>query len=87
MNLRSFGCGGGGSAPLPSNDTKFTMDYCFVKEGLSFRSHLPGYLRNLVTLRYQLVVPPCLRKLVVNAFGHSPAAGGQGAFEIVVDKS
>ena len=41
------------SAPLPNGDSKYTMSYFFLNEGLLFRSYLPGHLRKRSTFRDQ----------------------------------
>ena len=41
------------SAPLPNGESKNTMSYFFLNEGLLFRSYLPGHLRKRSTFRDQ----------------------------------
>ena len=45
------------SAPLPNGESKYTMSYFFLNEGMLFQSYLPGHLRKRSTFRDQLVVP------------------------------
>ena len=54
------------SAPLTRGESKYTMSYFFLNEGLLFRSYLPGHLRKRSTFRDQLVAPTSLRKIVTN---------------------
>ena len=48
------------SAPLPNGQSKYTMSYFFLNEGLLFRSYLPAHLRKRSTFRDQLVMPTSL---------------------------
>ncbi|CAM9317829.1 unnamed protein product, partial [Laminaria digitata] len=57
------------------------MSYFFLKEGLLFRSYLPGHLRKRSTFRDQLVVPASPRKFVIKSFHDLPASGGLLAFK------
>ena len=45
------------SAPPPPTESKHTMSYFFLSEGLLFRPYLPGHLRKRSTFRDLLVVP------------------------------
>ena len=51
------------SAPLPNGESKYSMSYFFLNEGLLFRSYLRGHLRKRSTFRDQLVVHTALRKI------------------------
>ena len=55
-------------APLPEKETKSTMPYYSVQDGLLFKSYLPGYLRERSTFRDQLVVPEALVGLILHAY-------------------
>ena len=72
-------------APLPNGESKYTMSYFFLNEGLLFRSYLPGHLRKRSTFRDQLVVPTSLRKIVINSCHDLPASGGHLAFKATFD--
>ena len=43
-------------APLPDNETTTSMSYYFMRDGLLFKSYLPGYLRKRSTFSDQLVL-------------------------------
>ena len=43
------------SAPLPNGQSKYTMSYFFLNEGLLFRSYLPGHIKKRSTFQDQLV--------------------------------
>ena len=72
-------------APLPRGESKYTMSYFFLKEGLLFRSYLPGHVRKLRTFRDQLVVPTSLRRIVINSCHNLPASGGHLALKATFD--
>ena len=63
------------SAPLPSGESKYTMSYFLLNEGLLFWSYLSGHLRKRSTFRDQLVVPTSLQKNVINSCHDLPASG------------
>ena len=73
------------SAPLHNGESKYTMSYFFLNEGLLFRSYLPGHLRNRSTFRDQLLVPTSLRKNVINSCHDLPASGGHLALKETLD--
>ena len=66
--------------PLPEKETKTTMSYYSVQDGLLFKSHLPGYLRKQSTFRDQLVVPEALVGLILHAYHDHVLSGGHLAF-------
>ena len=63
-------------APLPEKETKTTMPYYSVQDGLLFKSYLPGYLRKRSTFRDQLVVPEALVGLIMHAYHDHVLSGG-----------
>ena len=73
------------SAPLPSGESKYTMSYFFLNEGLLLRSYLPGHVRKRSTFRDQLVVPTSLRKNVISSCHDQTASGGHLAFKATFD--
>ena len=56
-------------------ETKTTMSYYSVQDGLLFKSYLPGRLRTISIFRDQLVVPETLVDLILNAY-HGPGLSG-----------
>ena len=73
-------------APLPENETKTTMSYYLVQDGLLFKSYLPGYLRKSSTFRDQLVVPEALVGLILHAYHNHVLLGGHLAFRPTYEK-
>ena len=71
-------------APLPEKETKTTMPYYSVQDGLLFISYLPGYLRKRSTFREKLVVP--LVGLILHAYHDHVLTGGHLAFRPTYDK-
>ena len=64
-------------APLPEKETKTTMSYYSVQDGILFKSYLPGHLRKRSTFRDQLVVPKALVGLILHAYHDHVLSGGQ----------
>ena len=52
-------------APLPDNETT-SMSYYLIRDGLLFKSYLPGYLWKRSTFRDQLVLPQALTGMVMH---------------------
>ena len=74
-------------APLPEKETKTTMSYYSVQDGILFKSYLPGHLRKRSTFRDQLVVPKALVGLILHAYHDHVLSGGHLAFRPTYDKS
>ena len=55
------------SAPLPPTESKYTMSYFFLTEGLIFRCYPPGHLNERSTFRYLLVEPISLRSFFIDS--------------------
>ena len=67
-------------APLPEKETKTTMSYYSVQEGLLLESNLPGHLRKRSTFCDQLVVPEALVGCFLHAYhGHLLPGGHLGS--------
>ena len=62
--------------PLLEKETKTTMSYYSVQDGLLFKSYLPGYLRKRSTFRDQLVVPEALVGSILHAYHDHVLSGG-----------
>ena len=74
------------TAPVPVKQTKHSIRHFYLRDGILFRSYLPGHLRRRGDFRDQLVVPASLRKLVMNSCHDLPASGGHLAFKGTYDK-
>ena len=72
-------------APLPEKETKTTMSYYLVQDGILFKSYLPGHLRKS-TFRDQLVVAKALVGLILHAYHDHVLSGGHLAFRPTYDK-
>lgn len=73
-------------APLPEKETRTTMSYYSVQDGVLFKSYLPGHLRKRSTFRDQLVVPKALVSLILHAYHDHVLSGGHLAFRPTYDK-
>ena len=73
-------------APLPDNETSTSMSYYFMRDGLLFRSYLPGYLRKRSTFSDQLVLPQALTGLVLHAYHDHVLSGGHLASRPTYEK-
>ena len=73
-------------APLPEEETKTTMSYYSVQDGLLFESYLPGYLRKRSTFRDQFVVPEALVGLILHAYHDHALSGGHLASRPTYEK-
>ena len=74
------------SAQLPEKETKTTMSYYSVQDGLLYKSYLPGHLRKISTFRDQMVVPKALVGLILHAYHDHVLSGGHLAFRPTYDK-
>ena len=73
-------------APLPDNETTTSMSYYFMRDGLLFKSYLPGYLRKRSTFSDQLVLPQALTGLVMHAYHDHVLSGGHLASRPTYEK-
>ena len=73
-------------APSPEKETKITMSYYSVQDGVLFESYLPGHLQKRSTFRDQLVVPKALVGLILHAYHDHVLSGRHLAFRSTYDK-
>ena len=73
-------------APVPEKETLTSMSYFVLRDGILYKSYLPGHLHKKGTFRDRLVLPDALVNFVLHSYHDHVLSGGHLSFRPTYEK-